>query len=54
MAEEEFLAGCLAPGGTQLLAGVTLHPAAFACSTPAPWEDWVQALLRRPETSTDV
>ena len=54
MAEEEFLAGCLAAGGTQLLAGVTLHPAAFACSNSATWEDWIQALLRRPGTSTDV
>ena len=54
LAEEEFLAGCMAPGGTQLLAGVTLHPAAFACSSPALWEDWIQALLGRPGTSTDV
>jgi len=54
MAEEEFLAGCLSSGGTQLLAGVTLHPAAFACSSPTAWEDWIQELLRRPETSTDV
>jgi hypothetical protein len=30
MAEAEFLRGCLAPSGTQLLAGVVLHPAAFA------------------------
>lgn len=54
MAEEEFLAGCLAAGGTQLLAGVTLHLAAFACFSPTTWEDWIQALLRRPATSADV
>ena len=54
MAEAEFLAGCLAPGGTQLLAGVVLHPAAFGCSSPLAWEPWVQQLLGLPQTSPDV
>jgi replicative DNA helicase len=54
MAEAEFLRGCLASGGTQLLAGVVLHPAAFGCSSTLPWESWIQKLLEQPETSTDV
>lgn len=54
MAEAEFLAGCLAPGGTQLLAGVTLHPAAFGCVSTLGWEVWVQQPVDRPETSPDV
>ena len=54
MAEAEFLRGCLASGGTQLLAGVVLHPAAFGCSSPLTWESWLQKLLEQPETSTDV
>jgi len=54
LAEVEFLRGCLASGGTQLLAGVVLHPAAFACLSTLPWESWVQKLLEQPETSIDV
>jgi len=44
----------LAPGGTQLLAGVTLHPAAFGCVSTLGWEVWIQQLVDRPETSPDV
>jgi replicative DNA helicase len=54
LVEEEFLAGCLAPGGSQLLAGIILHPSAFASPSSDPWESWVQKLVARPETSSDV
>jgi replicative DNA helicase len=54
LVEEEFLSGCLAPGGTPLLSGVVLHPAAFATPSPLHWEVWVRRLVERPETSPDV
>jgi replicative DNA helicase len=54
LTEEEFLSGCLAPGGTPLLSGVVLHPAAFATPSPLNWETWVRRLVERPETSPDV
>lgn len=54
LAEEEFLSACLASGGTQLLSGVVLHPAAFAVPSDLHWEVWVQKLVERPETSPDV
>jgi replicative DNA helicase len=54
MAELEFLSGCLALGGTQLLAGVALHPSAFGCPSTQDWEAWIQLLLDHPETSPDV
>ena len=54
LVEEEFLSGCLTPGGTQLLGGVVLHSSAFAVPSPLGWEAWVQKLVARPETSPDV
>lgn len=54
MAEAEFLRGCLTGDGAQRLAGVVLHPSAFGCPSEEPWDDWVSALQRRPETSMDV
>jgi hypothetical protein len=54
LVEEEFLSACLASGGTQLLSGVVLHPAAFATPSPLNWETWVRRLVEHPETSTDV
>jgi replicative DNA helicase len=54
LVEEEFLSACLASGGTQLLSGVVLHPAAFAAPSDLHWEVWVQKLVERPETSPDV
>jgi replicative DNA helicase len=54
LVEEEFLSGCLAAGGSQLLAGVVLHPSAFASPSSDPWEIWVQKVVARPGTSQDV
>ncbi|MFM7642212.1 MAG: DnaB-like helicase C-terminal domain-containing protein, partial [Cyanobium sp.] len=54
LTEEEFLSACLAPGGTQLLSGVILHPSAFAVPSDLHWDVWVQRLVGRPRTSPDV
>lgn len=54
LVEAEFLSGCLASGGTQLLSGVVLHPSAFAVPSEESWEVWVRGLAKRPETSPDV
>ena len=54
LVEEEFLSACLASGGTPLLSGVVLHPSAFAVPSDLHWEVWIQKLVARPETSTDV